>query len=209
MLASGSPRRSELLIGLGLEPEIRPVDLDESRLSGEAPASYVERLARAKATARCEPGELVLAADTSVVLGEDTILGKPRSPAESATMLEGLSGRTHRVLTGIAAAHRSAADAPVLAVSEVVSTRVDFAVIPAAIRGWYVATGEGDDKAGAYAIQGRGALFVESIEGNYANVVGLPLPQLETLLGRLGRSLLDWMPEARLESVRAPSRDRG
>jgi len=208
VLASGSPRRRELLIGLGLEPEIRPVDLDESRLSGEAAASYVERLARAKATARCEPGELVLAADTTVVLGEDTILGKPRSRAESGAMLEALSGRAHRVLTGIAAAHLSAAGAPVLAVSQVVSTRVDFAVLPASIREWYVSTGEGDDKAGAYAIQGRGALLVESIEGNYANVVGLPLPQLETLLGRLSHSLLDWMPKAPVERARARSRAR-
>lgn len=189
ILASGSPRRRELLAGLGIEPTIRPVDLDETPHEDEDPARYVERLAREKAAARCEPGELVIAADTTVALG-DRILGKPECRAESATMIDQLSGREHRVLTGIAAARRTETEARV--VSRVVSTRVSMAVVPPALRDWYVATGEGDDKAGAYAIQGHAALFIESIAGNYTNVVGLPLPQLEALLGRLGQSLLAW-----------------
>lgn len=193
VLASGSPRRRELLRGLGLEPEIRPVDLDETPLAGEDPSGYVERLARAKAAARCDELELVIAADTTVALG-DRILGKPETRAESAAMLDQLAGREHDVLTGLAVALRPGNDSVVQVVSEVVATRVSIARLSAAMRDWYVATGEGDDKAGAYGIQGHGALFVESIAGNYTNVVGLPLPQLEALLGRLGWSLLDWLP---------------
>jgi septum formation protein len=191
VLASGSPRRRELLLGLGLRFEVRQVDLDERVASGETPGPYVERLAREKATAVCHPGEVVLAADTTVALG-DRILGKPESREDSATMLADLSGREHRVLTGIAIARRARAGAPVETRSQVVATEVRFAPLPEATVRWYVDSGEGADKAGAYAIQGLGALFVESIAGNYTNVVGLPLPQVEDLLGRIGRSLLDW-----------------
>lgn len=191
VLASGSPRRRELLRRLGLRFELRPVDLDESERDGEAPATYVERLARAKAAAQCHPGELVIAADTTVALGT-RILGKPESPEHSAAMLRDLAARDHLVLTGIAAARRSGGESPVEVAAEVVTTTVRFAPLSEASVRWYVDSGEGADKAGAYGIQGLASLFVESVAGSYTNVVGLPLPQLEALLGRLGRSLLDW-----------------
>jgi len=205
VLASGSPRRRELLVGLGIAPVVRPVDLDESELPGEEPAAYVERLARAKAAARCEPGELVLAADTTVVIGE-RILGKPRSRAESAAMLAELSGRAHRVLTAIAVAHRPDPGGPARVSCEVVATGVRFTAISQAMRDWYVDTGEGDDKAGGYAVQGCAGLFVESIDGSYSNVVGLPLPRLEALLHRLGSSLLDWISPGAGRRSRAAAR---
>ncbi|HVS16763.1 MAG TPA: Maf family protein [Thermoanaerobaculia bacterium] len=191
VLASGSPRRRELLEGLGLRFEVRPVDLDESVRDGERPGDYVERLAREKAAERCGSDELVLAADTTVVV-DGRILGKPLSRQESTAMLAELSGREHLVLTGIAVARREGVDASLEVRAEVVTTGVRFAPLAAGAVRWYVDSGEGADKAGAYGIQGLGALFVESIDGNYTNVVGLPLPQLEGLVGQLGRSLLDW-----------------
>jgi septum formation protein len=191
VLASGSPRRRQLLLRLGLDFAVRPVDLDESVEEGEAPSPYVERLARAKAAALCRPGELVLAADTTVAVG-DRILGKPTSREDSAVMLTELSGRKHRVFSGIAIARRRAPDAQVEVLAEVVVTGVRFTQLSAAMVRWYVDSGEGTDKAGAYGIQGLASLFVESVDGSYLNVVGLPLPQLERLVGRLGWSLLDW-----------------
>lgn len=181
ILASGSPRRRELLEGLGVRFKVRPVDLDESPLLGEAPGDYVLRLAIEKAAARVEPGELVLAADTTVVV-DGEILGKPRDDDDACRMLRLLAGREHAVLTGIAL-HGSGKAA------EVDETLVRFAPLSPAEIDWYVATGEPRDKAGAYAIQGLGSLFVEGVEGSYSNVVGLPVPRMYRLFARLGYDL--------------------
>lgn len=189
VLASGSPRRIEMLRGLGLDPVVRPVDIDESPLAGEEAEAYVLRLARAKARERVEPDELILAADTIVVL-DGALLGKPGDEAEARRMLGSLAGRDHQVLTGVAlvepATDRSA--------DAVVSTEVRIRPLNEAEIAWYVATGEPMDKAGSYAIQGLGALVVESIAGNYSNVVGLPLPEVDRLFRRLGYSLRALLP---------------
>lgn len=184
VLASASPRRRELLAGLGLEFTVRPVDLDETPEPGEDPRAYVARLAREKAAAAARPGELVLAADTAVVIG-GALLGKPEGPAEARRMLAGIAGRVHTVLTGVelVLGERRAA-----AVSE---SRVRLAELDAERIAWYVATGEPLDKAGSYAVQGLGALFVEAVEGNYTNVVGLPLPEVYRLFAALGYDLLE------------------
>lgn len=195
ILASSSPRRRELLAGLGLEFEVRPVDVDETPLEGEAPEAFVERLAREKARARAEPDEAVLAADTIVTI-DDRLLGKPRDDAEAAAMLRLLAGRSHRVLTGVALAVDG--KEPTFAVAR---TEVRFAPLSEDEITWYVASGEPSDKAGAYAIQGLGALFVESIRGNYSNVVGLPLPTVYRLLLDAGIDLL--------APGRRPARDAG
>jgi len=180
ILASGSPRRRELLEGLGVRFKVRPVDLDESPLPGEAPRDYVLRLAVEKAAAAS--GELVLAADTTVVV-DGEILGKPRDDDDARRMLRLLAGREHAVLTGIAL-HSSSEKA-----AEVDETLVRFAPLSEAEIDWYVATGEPRDKAGAYAIQGLGSLFVDAVEGSYSNVVGLPIPRMYRLFARLGYDL--------------------
>ena len=181
VLASGSPRRRELLEGLGVRFKVRPVDLDESPLPGEPPRDYVLRLAVEKAAARVEPGELVLAADTTVVV-DGEILGKPRDDEDARRMLRLLAGRGHSVLTGIALGKAA----------EVDETLVRFAPLSESEIDWYVATGEPRDKAGAYAIQGLGSLFVEGVEGSYSNVVGLPIPLMYRLFSRLGYDLKDF-----------------
>ncbi|MCP4658977.1 MAG: septum formation inhibitor Maf [bacterium] len=193
ILASGSPRRRELLDRLGFAFTVRPVVIDESPQDGESPSEYVLRLARAKAQAIAEPGELVLAADTVVVEGE-TLLGKPRDPADARRMLRRLSGKEHTVVTGVALCDRQRA----LQVAVVESTLVRFAELSEEEIAWYVETGEPLDKAGAYAVQGLGALFVEAIDGNYSNVVGLPLPATYRLL-RHARYAFPNLPERREE----------
>ena len=164
----------------GYEVDIAPVDIDERRLGDEAPRLYVARLAAAKAAAVAPrfPGRLVVAADT-IVLIDGVVLGKPADRAEAVVMLNRLSGRTHDVLTGVSLMR----DTDSLDAVDV--TRVTFAALDAARIQWYVGTGEPDDKAGAYAVQGIGARFVERIEGSYTNVVGLPIPIVERLLRRL------------------------
>ena len=197
VLASGSPRRREMLENLGVEFLARPVDIDESPREGELAEPYVLRLARAKARAALgETGgerEIVLAADTIVAL-DGELLGKPRDPADARRMLERLSGRAHEVLTGVAvAAYPEASRAGAVVTNsgrvEVERTRVRFAELSAAEIEWYVDSGEPLDKAGAYAVQGLGALFVDRLEGNYSNVVGLPLPLTYRLLAEAGFSL--------------------
>ncbi len=188
VLASASQRRLELLRGLGVEPLVRPAAVDERALPGEAPADHVRRLAIAKARAEARPGELVLAADTIVVL-DDELLGKPEDAAEAEAMLRRLAGREHRVFTGVAlfepAAGRLAA--------RVSETAVRLAPLSAEEIRRYVATGEPLDKAGAYAIQGRGSLFVEGIAGDYGTVVGLPLALLPDLFRELGRDVASFV----------------
>lgn len=185
VLASASPRRRELLAGLGIRPPVRPVAIDETPLDGEPAADCVLRLARAKAEAGERPGELVLAADTLVVL-DGRILGKPAGAAEARAMLAELAGRDHLVMTGVAVRDSDAGrTAAAVETTRVTIGRLDGERIAA-----YVATGEPLDKAGAYAIQGLGALFVERVEGNYSNVVGLPLPLTRRLFAELGFDLL-------------------
>lgn len=174
-----------MLADLGIEATVRPVYIDETPRDGETAASYVLRLASEKARERAEPGELILAADTVVTLGGE-LLGKPEDEDEARSMLHRLSGQTHQVLTGVAV-YDPARDTEE---TEAVATDVTFGRLSDAEIDWYVDSEEPMDKAGAYAIQGLGALFVERIEGNYSNVVGLPLPTVRVLLGRMGLEVL-------------------
>jgi septum formation protein len=187
VLASSSPRRRELLAALGLRFTVRAVDLDETPLEGEDPRDTVLRLARAKAAATAHPGELVLAADTDVVI-DGGLLGKPRDPEDARRMLGRIAGREHTVLTGVALEEpgrdRRASD--------LASSSVRMASLSPAEIDWYVATGEPLDKAGSYAVQGLGALFVEEVHGNYTNVVGLPLPLVRRLLREMGYDLREF-----------------
>ncbi len=169
MLASQSPRRREILRLAGIPFTVRVADVDESVLDGESPADYVQRLAEAKACAvEAAPGETVLGADTTVVI-DGEILAKPADAADARRMLARLSGRRHEVLTGVCLRRG------VTATCEFVTTGVVFAPLTAAEIDEYVASGEPMDKAGAYAIQGLASKFVERIEGDYFNVMGLPV----------------------------------
>ena len=190
VLASASPRRRELLGGLRLDFEVRPVDLDETPRPGEAPRPYVLRLAREKAAARAGPGELVLAADTVVVV-DGELLGKPRDPEDARRMLARIAGREHTVFTGIALEEPGDPDGGRRAAA-IEESQVRMAALSPNEIAWYVETGEPLDKAGAYAVQGLGALFVEAVRGNYTNVVGLPLPATRRLFAELGYDLLDF-----------------
>lgn len=184
-LASTSPRRRELLQQIGLTFSVLRVDVDESRQPQERPADYVLRLARDKAQAglRQLTEGIVIAADTTVVMDDD-VLGKPASAEEAFAMWQRLSGRTHQVLTGVAVAEAQRIE------SVVVSTRVQFRAITRTEMQTYWQCGEPQDKAGGYAIQGRGAVFVDAIEGSYSNVVGLPLTETAALLSRFGIRIL-------------------
>jgi len=184
VLASQSPRRRELLEQLGLVFEVRPAHANEAVLPGEAPRAYVQRVAREKA--RAVPGDLVLGADTAVVLG-DEVLGKPEGPDDARRMLRALSGTRHAVLTGVCL--RRASGALGVELEAVVSTAVTFAPLSGAQIDWYVRTGEPLDKAGAYAIQGAGGAFVVGVEGSVSNVVGLPLAETAALLHQAGLRL--------------------
>jgi septum formation protein len=187
ILASGSPRRRQLLTGLGLAFQVRPVDLDETPLDAEDASAYVSRLAAAKARSRTGADEMTLAADTIVVL-DGELLGKPEDPGDAREMLGRLAGREHQVLTGVAVF--DGADERLA--SGIETSRVWIAELSTEEIAWYVATGEPLDKAGSYAIQDLGALFVERVEGNYTNVVGLPLPLTYRLFGELGFNLLSF-----------------
>jgi septum formation protein len=162
VLASQSPRRSELLRNAGIGFRVQAAGVDETPFPGEAPVDYVRRLARAKAAA--VEGELVLGADTVVVV-DGQILGKPADSADAVRMLRLLSGRAHEVITGICLAGTVAHDITTVFFSRISEEEIRD----------YVASGEPMDKAGAYAIQGRASCFVERIEGSYSNVVGLPV----------------------------------
>jgi septum formation protein len=193
VLASSSPRRRELLRSIGLRFVVREAAVDEAPLAGENELAYVTRLAGAKARAcRAELGEVVIAADTIVVQDGD-LLGKPRDRAEARAMLERLSGRAHRVLTGVALRRVADDQRPTDTQVEVSESTVLMAPLGAAEIAWYAATGEPDDKAGAYALQGLGGLFVERVEGNPGNVIGLPLPALYRLFRRHGLDLRDFL----------------
>ena len=183
VLASASPRRQELLRLLGLAFVVRPPQVDESWRPGEPPEDYVLRLARAKA-ATAGAGELALGADTTVLL-DGELLGKPIDERDARRMLRRIAGREHTVLTAVALrAAENGGEA-----HAVERARVRMAPMSDAEIDWYVATGEPHDKAGAYAAQGLGALFVERIAGNYGTVVGLPLPTTYRLFAALGHDL--------------------
>ncbi len=183
VLASASPRRRELLARLGLRPDVRPADVDESPRPGESAQALVGRLAVEKAAAVDGGGSLVLAADTVVVV-DGEVLGKPSGPVEAAEMLARLSGRSHAVLTAVAARWGDWSD------RVVVRTEVHFRAITPEEVAWYVGTGEPLDKAGAYGLQGAGAVFVTGIDGSDTNVIGLPLEQTVALARRVGVDLL-------------------
>jgi len=189
ILASGSPRRRELLAHLGVPFEVAPADVDEAWRSGEPAEDLVRRLAVEKAQAvAANAGDdvVVLAADTVVVLDGD-VLGKPSDADDAAAMLARLAGRLHVVLTGVAVA-RAAGGAAGIDV-EVVATEVFFDALTPEDIAWYVATGEPLDKAGAYGIQGVGGTFVASIRGSFDNVVGLPMAVARRMLADAGVGL--------------------
>ncbi len=185
VLASASPRRRELLARLGLELAVAAQAVDESPVAGEPPGAHAMRVARLKARAAIEryPERPVLAADTVVALGE-RLLGKPRDRADAGAMLRDLAGKTHTVLTAMALLWRGQEAA------HLEQARVAMAPFRRELLDWYAGTGEGDDKAGAYALQGKGALLVERVEGNVQAVVGLPLAALPELFARVGLELV-------------------
>jgi septum formation protein len=181
VLASQSPRRRELLALVGIPHEVRPANLDERMESGEAPEDYAERLARAKARTLAEqdPKAVIIGADTIVVL-DDEVLEKPVDAADATRMLRRLAGRTHTVHTAVAVARGGHIE------SGVESVEVTFRPLSDEQIATYVETGEPMDKAGAYGIQGYGAVIVERIHGDYFAVMGLALGRLIGLLERVG-----------------------
>ncbi|MGM9654665.1 MAG: Maf family protein [Butyricicoccaceae bacterium] len=181
ILASQSPRRRELLGLITRDFLVRPTGCDET-LDCADPAEHALQIACRKcaaALAEAGPEDAVIAADTVVYL-DGLLLGKPRDPAEAAAMLSRLSGRTHTVCTGVAVAFRGGTR------TLCQQTRVTFYDLSRGLIDWYVSTGEPMDKAGAYGIQGRGALLVRDIAGDYSNVVGLPVAALYRLLVEMG-----------------------
>ena len=190
LLASGSPRRRELLERVGIALEVRATDVDEEPQGAEDPAVYVARIARAKATAaRRRPGQWVLAADTTVTI-DGLILGKAASEDEAAEMLRRLSGRVHEVITAfVIAGDRD--DAPVH-VEDAIASEVEVIELREEVLDGYVASGEWRGKAGAYAIQGIGAALVRGVRGSVTNVIGLPLVEVLDALRAAGA------PSARL-----------
>ncbi len=181
ILASASPRRAELLRAAGFDFQVSPADVDEAARPAESPEQYVRRLAAEKSAAvGPSPDAVVLGADTAVVLDGD-ILSKPLDDQEAAGMLRRLSGRRHDVLTGISLR------AGARELGRVERTAVYFETLTERDVAWYVASGEGRDKAGAYAIQGLASRFVPRIEGSYSNVVGLPVAAVFELLREMPR----------------------
>lgn len=205
ILASASPRRRELLGQLGLTLSVRPAEIDETRLPGEHPRELVGRLAHEKAlhvagTHVMDADGFLLAADTIVWFGDEA-LGKPADDAEARAMLRALSGKTHHVSTGVCLLYRDP-DGKLVESTFVDTTDVRFYELTDDQIAAYVASGECADKAGAYAIQGRGRLLVEGIVGDYANVVGLPVCRVIREMARMkgargARDLVSELLEAR------------
>jgi septum formation protein len=193
VLGSASPRRREMIAMLGVPFVVRTADVDESVRAGEPPHAYLERVTRAKLEAvRAGLGAVeaagVLVADTMVVAPDGAVLGKPRDDDDARAMIERLAGATHEVSTRFLLGGTRASDA--VDHAQTVTTRVTFrAVTPGEAR-TYAATGEGRDKAGAYAVQGRASAFVERIDGSYSGVVGLPLCEVV-----VGMRALGWLAE--------------
>jgi septum formation protein len=186
ILASASPRRAELLRGAGIEVDVRPANVDESVQPGETPEDYASRVALAKArTISLQvPERFVLGADTVVVV-DDSILGKPTDSAEARRMLRALSGRSHIVITA-AILIRGAGLPHETVDAQVERTSVEFAPLTNDEIEWYAATAEPMDKAGGYAIQGLASRFVTRIDGSYSNVVGLPVSLVYGMCKRAG-----------------------
>ncbi len=181
VLASASPRRRDLLAGLGVTFEVVPSSVPEVPRPGESPEAFAVRVAREKATqvARRRPECYVLGADTVVIVG-DRLLGKPQDRRDARRMLQELSGRTHRGVTAVALVH------PITEIEEVlVESEVTFRCLSAQELERYLDTGEGIDKAGGYAVQGLASAFVVRVRGSYSNVVGLPMDEVAALLRRL------------------------
>lgn len=192
VLASASPRRRELLQQIGVSARVVPADIDEQVYPGELAADYVSRLALQKAEAvagQLHSDELALGSDTSVVLNGE-ILGKPASFEEAQTMLRALSGAKHQVMTAVALVGRAPAEPR--AEVRTITTDVWFRPISDAQIEVYWASGEPQDKAGSYGIQGFGAIFVDHMEGSYSAVVGLPLAETAELLEAAGVPI--WQP---------------
>ena len=185
ILASGSPRRKSLLESIGITFTIYRTDTDESRLPNESPANYCMRLARSKAIAGAKhfPDSLIIAADTIVVI-DGEILGKPHDRTDAVRMLKALQGREHEVITGLAVVSNGREQI------HAEHSAVRFRTLNDSEISAYVSTGECDDKAGAYAVQGLGSLIVEGINGDYYNVVGLPLCALGRMLKAEGIDLI-------------------
>jgi len=183
ILASSSPRRRELLASIGLDFDVVPSHIPEVRGEGEAPEEYVARLSREKAAAiaHAHPDRWVIAADTTVLLGEE-LLEKPADAADARRMLATIAGRTHIVYTGVTVMNASQNHHD----TRVAESEVRMLPLESEDIAWYVETGEPMDKAGAYAVQGIGAMFIDSIHGSYTNVVGLPLALLFRMLRRAG-----------------------
>lgn len=182
-LASRSPRRRELLQQMAVDFAVITPDIDESVQAGEQPLSYVRRIAHEKAEAGllmrgCDDRRPVLAADTAVIINGQ-ILGKPGDDDEARHMLKQLSGQTHQVMSAVALADSRQR------VSAVSVSKVTFARLTEAEIDWYLETGEGRDKAGSYAVQGLGAMFIEQISGSYSGIMGLPIRETAQLLKQM------------------------
>ncbi len=196
VLASSSPRRRELLTGLGLVFGVRSADVDETPRPGEEPETYVARLALEKAARQAFPGELVLGGE---------LLGKPADAAGAIVMLRRIAGHEHTVFTGVAL-HEPGSGRHAAVVER---SRVRMAAMSDSEIEWYVATGEPLDKAGAYAVQGVGAQYVEEVHGNYTNVVGQPLPATRRLFAELGYRIEDFRGPASDGAGSQPARSSG
>jgi septum formation protein len=183
ILASSSPRRRELLEGIGFKFDIVPSNVPEKRGEGETPEEYVARLSREKAhvVADRHPDRWIIAADTTVVLG-DQVLEKPLHAEDAKRMLASIAGQTHVVFTGVTLRRLD----PQYSDTHVTASEVRMLPLTPRDIDWYVATGEPLDKAGAYAAQGVGGMFIDSIHGSYTNVVGLPLASLFQMLRKAG-----------------------
>lgn len=179
VLASASPRRRELLAGAGLDFMVVPANIDETPQAGESPTAYVHRLSAEKAEAVAEPDQVVIAADTTVEV-DGAILEKPVDRKDAARMLRLLSGRSHRCHTGVTVLVNDCGNTTVA--TRVVTTEVVFVELTESTISWYLDTGEADDKAGAYGIQGAAGAFVERVAGSVTNVIGLPLAETLAML---------------------------
>ena len=185
VLASGSPRRRELLERLGLDFDVVAPDVDETRYPDEAPAAYVDRVARSKSAAVAGDDLIVLAADT-IVVHEGRIMGKPGHPEEARTMLRRIEGDVHEVFTGLAIGAWEGG-AQIKSIVDV--ARVTMLPMTEEEIAWYVGTGEPLDKAGGYALQGLGGLFVGKVVGSPFTVIGLPIHLIARLLAASGVEL--------------------